>query len=264
MVLQQLGQSFLRILKTARSAPLVLMLGLIISLPVRADSSALIRATIGMDRQYIPALIYTGQGDQASAEKAMMRFTAQWSDFVSTFAVNSEDPQWQHFLDLASGMVSEAFVDVKEGEMTAAYQRLEAVGVTLRGMRERNGIDYYLDDLNHYKRYMETMIRTAEAREGLFSMAQIRTLQKNWAQVWPRWQEIRHHVSKARFDQELYGFSDDRFVALKQAVAQEQLALNRLRQALRTGTHKEIADAAIGLEAGFMRTYRAFGDMPYE
>lgn len=238
---------------------------LIMSGTASANDNALLQSTIEMDRQYIPAIIYIEQGDRQSASDAMMKFSEQWSSFVTTFAVNSDDPEWQHFLDIASGMVSEAFMDVQEGNLESAQKQMEAVTVTLHGLRERNGISYYVDELNAYKPYMDALIATADSKTGKrFTKAQIKTLQKNWAQVWPRWEAIRHHVSRAKFDQELFGFSDDRFVELKQAVAQEQLALNKLRQALRSGTHQEMADAAIGLEAGFMRTYRAFGDMPYE
>ncbi|MDX1399239.1 MAG: hypothetical protein R3204_11995 [Oceanospirillum sp.] len=238
---------------------------LIMSGTASANDNALLQSTIEMDRQYIPAIIYIEQGDRQSASDAMMKFSEQWSSFVTTFAVNSDDPEWQHFLDIASGMVSEAFMDVQEGNLESAQKQMEAVTVTLHGLRERNGISYYVDELNAYKPYMDALIATADSKTGKrFTKAQIKTLQKNWAQVWPRWEAIRHHVSRAKFDQELFGFSDDRFVELKQAVAQEQLALNKLREALRSGTHQEMADAAIGLEAGFMRTYRAFGDMPYE
>jgi len=238
---------------------------LIMSGTASANDNALLQSTIEMDRQYIPAIIYIEQGDRQSASDAMMKFSEQWSSFVTTFAVNSDDPEWQHFLDIASGMVSEAFMDVQEGNLDSAQKQMEAVTVTLHGLRERNGISYYVDELNAYKPYMDALIATADSKTGKrFTKAQIKTLQKNWAQVWPRWEAIRHHVSRAKFDQELFGFSDDRFVELKQAVAQEQLALNKLREALRSGTHQEMADAAIGLEAGFMRTYRAFGDMPYE
>ena len=241
----------------------VLTMSLVLTGVASANDHALLRATIEMDRQYIPALIYTRQGDAESAAQAMMRFSTQWSDFVTTFAVSSDDPQWQHYLDIASGMVSEAFVDIQEGDLSAAHHQLESVRITLQGLRERNGISYYVDELNAYKPYMDALVATGLAKKPgqRFTRAQILTLQKNWAQVWPRWQQIRQHVSQAKFDQELFGFSDDHLVELKQAVALEQMALNRLRQALRTGTHQEMADAAIGLELGFMRSYRAFGDM---
>lgn len=258
MVLQRL-RTFV-----SRAIQLV-VLSVLMSGTASANDKALLQATIEMDRQYIPAVIYIDQGDRQSASDAMMKFSEQWSSFITTFEVNSDDPEWPHFLDIASGMVSEAFMDVQEGNLESAKKQMEAVTVTLHGLRERNGINYYVDELNAYKPYMDALIAVADSKSGkLFTKDQIRALQKNWAQVWPRWEAIRHHVSRAKFDQALYGFTDDRFVELKQAVAQEQLALNKLRQALRSGTHQEMADAAIGLEAGFMRTYRAFGDMPYE
>lgn len=258
MVLQRL-RTFV-----SRAIQLV-VLSVLMSGTASANDKALLQATIEMDRQYIPAVIYIDQGDRQSASDAMMKFSEQWSSFITTFEVNSDDPEWPHFLDIASGMVSEAFIDVQQGDLESAKKQMEAVTVTLHGLRERNGINYYVDELNAYKPYMDALIAVADSKSGkLFTKDQIRALQKNWAQVWPRWEAIRHHVSRAKFDQALYGFTDDRFVELKQAVAQEQLALNKLRQALRSGTHQEMADAAIGLEAGFMRTYRAFGDMPYE
>ncbi|MDX1320881.1 MAG: hypothetical protein R3207_11935, partial [Oceanospirillum sp.] len=175
---------------------------LIMSGTASANDNALLQSTIEMDRQYIPAIIYIEQGDRQSASDAMMKFSEQWSSFVTTFAVNSDDPEWQHFLDIASGMVSEAFMDVQEGNLESAQKQMEAVTVTLHGLRERNGISYYVDELNAYKPYMDALIATADSKTGKrFTKAQIKTLQKNWAQVWPRWEAIRHHVSRAKFDQ---------------------------------------------------------------
>lgn len=258
MILQRVG-TFIRY--TGQ----VIILSLALMTNVFATDNALLKATIEMDRQYIPALIYAQMGDQDAAQEAMMSFSTEWTYFATTFAVNSDDPEWQYFVDIASGMVSSAFVDVLEGDLDSGYQNLKAVSTTMHGLRERNGINYYVDALNAYKPFMDALITTADNKDGkLFTKAQIKTLQKNWAQVWPRWEAIRHHVSQAKFDQELFGFNDGQFVELKKAVAQEQLALNKLRRALRIGSHNEMARAAIGLEAGFMRTYRAFGDMPHE
>ena len=258
MVLQRLRTFVSRVIQ-------LMALSVLMSGAALANDKALLQATIEMDRQYIPAVIYIRQGDRQSAADAMMKFSEQWSAFATTFEVNSDDPEWQHFLDIASGMVSEAFIDVQQGDLESARKQMAAVTVTLHGLRERNGISYYVDELNAYKPYMDAMIDVADSKKGnLFTKAQIKTLQKNWAKVWPRWEAIRHHVSRAKFDQQLFGFTDDSFVELKQAVAQEQIALNKMREALRSGTHQDMAEAAIGLEAGFMRTYRAFGDMPFE
>jgi len=255
----------LRVGTLVKYAVQVIALGLLFTGSASAMDKAMLKATIEMDRQYIPALIYAQMGDQVAAEDAMMSFSTEWTSFATTFAVNSEDPEWQHFVDIASGMVSSAFVDIREGDLESGYSNLKAVSTTMHGLRERNGINYYVDELNAYKPYMDALIATADNKKGKrFTMAQIKTLQKNWAQVWPRWESIRHHVSRAKFDQELFGFSDDRLVELKQAVAQEQLALNKLRWALRTGSHQEMADAAIGLEAGVMLPCCAFGVMPSE
>lgn len=257
MVLQQFRTFVSRAMK-------LMAIGALLPGAAWADDKSLIQATIGLDRQYIPAVIYLEQGDREYARDAMMKYSRSWSDFVTTFAVDSDDPEWQHFLDIASGMVSKAFVDIEEGDLESAQQQLEAVTVTLHGLRERNGISYYIDELNAYKPYMDAIVQTSESKGKHFTKAQIKLIQKNWAQVWPRWESIRRHVSRAEFDQQLYGFTDERLVALKRAVAQEQTALNKLRKALINGSHQAIADAGIGLEAGYMKTYRTFGDMPFE
>lgn len=84
------------------------VLSVLMSGTASANDKALLQATIEMDRQYIPAVIYIDQGDRQSASDAMMKFSEQWSSFITTFEVNSDDPEWPHFLDIASGMVSEA------------------------------------------------------------------------------------------------------------------------------------------------------------
>lgn len=230
-----------------------------------AQENGLLKATIEMDRHYIPALIATAQQDQAAAKDAMADFSQEWVKFSGAFAIHSADPEWQHFMEIATNKVSEAFVDVQEGKLEHAHHALETVRITLHGLRERNGISYYVDELNAYHHYMEQIVQTIKNRTGeQFSKAEIKTIQKNWAEVWPRWDAIRRHVSQAKFDQALFGFSDDRLVELKQAVAEEQAALYKLKYALINGSDQRIAEAGLGLVAGFKRTYRTFGDLPIE
>lgn len=230
-----------------------------------AQENGLLKATIEMDRQYIPALIATSQQNQAAAQDAMSDFSQEWVKFSGAFAIHSTDPEWQYFMDIATNKVSEAFVDVQEGKLRKAHEALETVRITLHGLRERNGIDYYVDELNAYHQYMENIVKTIQNRKSdQFTKAEIKTIQKNWAEVWPRWENIRRHVSRAEFDQTLFGFSDDRLVELKQAVAEEQAALYQLKRALLNGSDKLIADAGLGLVPGFKRTYRTFGDLPIE
>ncbi len=260
MVLQRLGYVARRIVQaTALSFALT-------GIPAFADDhQGLLKATIEMDHQYIPVLYYTAQGDFVASEQAMQDFLSEWQAFLSVNEGYAKDPEWQHFIAVATKMVNTADEQVLSGDLMAASKSLAGIRITLQGLRERNGInDYFLDELHRYHSHMQAIVAAGDTDGMAMSQEAVRTVQKHWAEVWPRWEKIRRHFSQAKFDQEMYNFSDDRLVELKQAVAEEQVALYQLKFALINGDPKRIANAATGLTPGFERTYRAFGDMPFE
>jgi hypothetical protein len=231
-----------------------------------SDHQELLKATIKLDFEYISALFYTSQGDFVASEQAMQDLQAQWQQFSSVYDSLDIDPQWQHFVAAANRMIQTADEYVVSGKLMKAHEELEGVRVTLQGLRERNGIDdYFLDQLHGYHVHMNAIFQAGKGKTAAqMTEGDVKTIQKHWAEVWPRWEKIRHHVSRAKFDQALYNFSDDRLIELKQAISEEQVALYQLKLALLNGDRDRIARAAEGLPAGFMRTYRAFGDIPYD
>ncbi len=261
MVLQRIGSVVRRTLQTA------MVLQVLASTQVFAsDHQALLKATVKLDFEYIPALHYTSQGNFVASEQAMHELKRQWQQFSSVYSSSEVDPQWQHFVAAAGRMIEAADQHVLGGDLIQAHKELEGVRVTLQGLRERNGItDYFLDQLHGYHVHMDAIVQAGKGKTAAqMTLKDVRTIQKHWAQVWPRWEKIRHQVSRAQFDQAFYNFSDDRLVELKQAISEEQVALYQLKLALLNGDRGRIARAAEGLSSGFMRTYRAFGDIPYD
>lgn len=261
MVLQRIGSVVRRTLQTA-----VVLQALASTQVFASDHQELLKATVKLDFEYIPALYYTSQGDFVASEQAMQDLQNQWQQFSSVYNKLDIDPQWQYFVEAANRMIQSADKHVVNGDLAKAHEELEGVRVTLQGLRERNGIDsYFLDQLHSYHVHMDAIVQAGQGKTAAqMTLKDVQTIQKHWAQVWPRWEKIRHQVSRAQFDQEFYNFSDDRLVELKQAISEEQVALFQLRLALLNGDRGRIARAAEGLPAGFMRTYRAFGDIPYD
>ncbi|MBB1489559.1 hypothetical protein [Oceanospirillum sediminis] len=228
------------------------------------EHKGIIDATIRLDRKYIPALYYTHIADQVKAEESIKALNAQWGLFLKHYDRLNSDDNWQHFISVASGMITDAQKAVAEGQMKTAHDRLSGVAVTLRGLRERNGISgYFLDQLNDYRVHMDAIVAAGKSGAAM-KMSDIRIIQKHWAQVWPRWETIRRHISRNKFDQQRYGFSDNRLIELKQAIAQEQQALFDLKFALLNGDRGRIGKATAALPAGFERTWRAFGELDYD
>lgn len=261
MVLQRIGSVVRRTLQTA-----VVLQALASTQVFASDHQDLLKATVKLDFEYISALYYTSQGDFVASEQAMQDLNAQWQQFSSVYETSDIDPQWQYFVSAAGRMIEAADEHVVSGKLADAHKELEGVRVTLQGLRERNGItDYFLDQLHDYHVHMDAIVQVAKGKTGTeMTLRDVQTVQKHWAEVWPRWEKIRHQVSRAKFDQEFYNFSDDRLIELKQAISEEQVALYQLRLALLNGDRERIARAAEGLPPGFMRTYRAFGDIPYD
>ena len=230
-----------------------------------ADSrqTRLLQATVALDQAFIPTQIFLQQGDQPLALEEMKMFVRHWQRFADDFSDFRPKSHWPDFVALTTGMVKRAHKALAQGDLESAAHTLNQVRVTLHHLRTRNGVDYYPDALHAYRPHLKKLITQAESADnGRYSEMQIRQLRESWARAWPRWQAIRRHVSQAAFDQQLFEFSDGRFVALKQAVAQQQSALYRLRRALNERDHQAIARMAVVLEAGYMRTFRAFGDLP--
>lgn len=243
-----------------------LVAAMLLSGPARAEHHAdVIDATVQFDHQYIPTLYFIRTSDATSAAQALDKLKGQWQVFRQQFDHLDSDPQWHHFIGIASGMLSDAEQALSEGNLPAASEHLEGIAVTLRGLRERNGVTgYFLDELYDYRYHMQAIINAVKGKTAQsMTLADVRTVQKHWAEVWPRWDRIRRKVSRGEFDQHRYRFSDDRFIELKQAIGQEQQALFDLKFALLNGSRDRIAQAGVALSPGFERAWRAFGDLDY-
>ena len=124
-----------------------------------ADSAAL-------DKAYIPALALTNQNEPEKSKAAMAKLKDAWRVYAATYrAAKPSDRTWrQGFADIDSWL-AQADATVTTGTRLAdAHDTLEYVRVTLMQLRQKNGIDYFLDHQTAFHEPMEEIVLTVKGK----------------------------------------------------------------------------------------------------
>jgi hypothetical protein len=219
---------------------------------LRADMAAL-------DRAYIAALALTSQEKLIPARRAMAVLVPTWQAFQAKYAqVNPSDPQWSVDFDDVDGRIHRADAIVTAGTaLLDAHEELEGVRITLMGLRERSGIDYYVDDLTRFHEPMETIVLAAKDKTPeSFTPADLATIQAHLPEAQARWQRVVAH----EFDAALFGFPESKQTALRAGIAAETEALAQLEQALAAGDTTAIVKRSVAIKPSFAALFMLFGD----
>ena len=182
-----------------------------------------------------------------------------WQAFqVKYIAANPADPQWRPDFDAVGGMIERADGIVKTGsDLVAAHDELEGVRITLMHLRERNGVEYYVDRLTRFHEPMEAIVLAAKGKTAeTLTSADLETIRANLPEAQTIWSE----VTAARFEPALFGFGGEKHAAMQKQIAAETDALAQLQAALDDGGPAAIAQRSVALKPSFSVLFMLFGD----
>jgi len=242
-----------------RLLPLYLVVVIFISaIPTaRAD---MLQDMVHFDQAYIPVLALTSDEKLPPARAAMKTLKPVWKSFKQQYATNKNDPKWQTDIGRIDAYISAGEKIIARGTgLKDAHEELEHVRIVFMEMRERNGIEYFVDHLTRFHKPMEEIVLAAKGKTAkTLTDADIRKVR----QTLPGTKQLWQATSKATFDPKLYEFDKSQAETLRKLLNKEQQALSRLEKALQGGDRKEIIAAAVGIKPNFAKIFKTFGRFP--
>lgn len=223
----------------------------------RAD---MLKDMVHFDQAYIPVLAFTSDEKLQPARATMKTLKPAWQSFKQQYSANKNDPQWQADIDKIDSYISAGEKIITRGTgLKDAHEELEHVRIVFMNMRERNGIDYFIDHLTRFHEPMEEIVLAAKGKTpDKLTDENVALIKK----VSPKTKKLWHTTSTAAFDPKLYEFDKMQTETLRNLINKEQQALARLEKALKSGNRAEIIGAAVGIKPNFAKLFKAFGRFP--
>lgn len=216
----------------------------------------LMQAFVGLDRDYIPALVSTQRGERQVAVAAMDRLQETWDRFSEEWAEHDGSDLWGSTMEQVENHIlqADALVDIEDGDLMDAHTALEEVRILLWDLRVDMNVEYYLDRLTAFHEVMEEIERAARADDpAAMDLERIRELE---IQATAQWQDVVDNPP----DPHLFALSPEGLEAKIGMAAAVTEALERLTAALEGEDRAAIQRAARGIKPPFAELYMSFGD----
>lgn len=235
---------------------------LILSVPLYSENGEkLLQAMVTLDRSYIPALGYTGQGKPAlqKARNAMRRFEKAWKDF--TAYNTSLEKEWRirdkDIQDIENS-VSRASAELFSGNNPEkAHEYLESIRQIFLKIRESAGLPYFLDDLTGFHDAMEKVSRQAVQSEALGRDNGKKTeFRKDLEKADRLFERAYGNIGLA----DRHGLDKVRMKRLAPMMDKERKILRNMKKYLAEENWKSVREAGQNLKKQFVQIYFLFGD----
>ena len=213
-----------------------------------ADSAAL-------DKAYIPALALTNQNEPEKSKAAMAKLKDAWRVYAATYrAAKPSDRTWrQGFADIDSWL-AQADATVTTG--TRLADTLEYVRVTLMQLRQKNGIDYFLDHQTAFHEPMEEIVLTVKGKTpDTLTPKDVEKIRQHIPALTTRWSAVQ----KAPVNPADFGFDSARSTKMKQLMDQETAAISALLAVLAQPDNATVIQRAAAIKPPFAQLYMLFG-----
>jgi len=246
--------------KTTLTATVLVVAALgLIYVEMAEREAQLVQSMVSLDKRYIPALALTSAQKLEPSRKAMTRLLEEWESFRESHkGMQKQDSAWQADMERIEQLFLSAQKQLAtDGELHNAHEELEQVRVILLGVRERNGIDYFVDHLTRFHEPMEQIVMQVKGKSPTQLNAQdVAALQQQLGMASTLWQM----VITTPVDKNLYGFSAQKMKQIDGLMREEKAALVHLQGALELGSNEKIIQAALGVKPAFAQMFKLFGD----
>jgi hypothetical protein len=231
------------------------LVGLLFATAARAD---FVVDSAAFDKAYIPALAVTSQGEAEKSKAAMARLNQAWLLYSNAHRQdNPGDASWEKGFAEIDKWIREADAIVARGDtLIDAHNVLEHVRVILMQLRQKHGIDYYLDHQTAFHEPMETIVLAAKGKTpATLTEQDLATIRNTLPALDARWKAVQN----ARFEPGNYGLDSTRAAKVKQTVERETEAIETLKKALAGSDKSAMIQSAAAIKPPFAQLYMLFG-----
>ncbi len=222
----------------------------------------LLRSMAQLDQAYIPAFIFTDLHKQREAEIAIERLRERWNMIYEQYyglqlkyGVNIVDKFWKEDFDRTLTELELAETLIKAEQLTEAHERLVSIRTVLRNLRQRNGLEYFLDGMTAYHDAMEMIRLSLRGKDKLREkdhkqlVALFEQAQNSWAKL-----------DVTKIETKNFGFKSKKIEAIRRRIREQEKHLAAFEAALSSGNADLIFQSAQDLRPNFTVLYKAFGD----
>jgi len=219
---------------------------------------------VALDAVYIPALAMTTAAaqDAAFAPKARASLAAlrsQWPALKQALALTwgTKVPAgWSHALASTGRHIEAASGAASQSDWKHAHDALEPVRIDLMKVRQRHGLDYFVDRLTAFHEPMEQLAQAGSTwQPSALDATHQAELERAYAHARTLWRGIEGQS----VDPKQYGLSLARATQLRKAIDEVSAALAQLSDALRGDDKVRVLKAAAAIKSPFARAFMAFG-----
>jgi hypothetical protein len=215
---------------------------------------------VSFDQAYIPVLFFTSVENLDASLASYNVLEKEWDAFQSAGKQLFNDPKWDNEQIEIDLHIKEAATFITAGkDLKEAHESLEQVREILMEARHRNNIDYFVDHLTAYHEPMEQIVLTAkESSPDQWTAETTAKIQSVLPEAKALWQA----TLKAPFDLAKYGFNETRHEKMRQLMAAETLALEKLKQSLEEEKPvTQIRKNALDIKKHFAGLFKLFGNL---
>lgn len=238
---------------------LLIIVSMLVTMPAFAsEQSDLLQAMAEFDRNYIPALSLTNQGQQAQSVNAIRRLRTDWAEFKIRYqdGYGSDNQQWQQDMNAIEEQMTQAQNQINVNELSEAHESLEKIRFIFMEMRQRNGIEYFMDYLTRFHEPMEEIVMLAAQAENRNPESVKLDILKRMEPLLSSWNDVRN----TELPLELFDVPEEKQTLIRKFIEDESEALSQLESALQHKTMPDIIKAAKGIKPPFVRLYLSFGN----
>lgn len=121
---------------------------------------------------YRIALFQTNMKDMEKSQNSVQKFQQNWTKIIDVYGTAppetfSSDPQWETTLKNISSIARKSAEEIKNNELAAAHETLEAIRDELSDLRRRNSVIIFSDHINNYHAVMEKLFEPKYKPENL-------------------------------------------------------------------------------------------------
>jgi hypothetical protein len=233
------------------------VLGMLCAASARAD---MVSDSAVFDRTYIAALALTSQNEAEKSKTAMTKLNQAWRTYAGAYrSYKPADAAWKTgFSDIDTAIAKADGLVARGDSLPMAHDALEPVRVILMRLRQKHGIDYYVDYQTAFHEPMEAIVLTVKGKTpDTLTQEDMDKMRRLLPTLEARWMALQN----AKFEPGKHGFDDPRAAKLKQLSEQETLAVAAFKRALAESDKSAIIQRAAAIKPPFAQMFMLFGDL---
>jgi hypothetical protein len=230
----------------------VVSITILASLISGCDTTQIKKAMVHFDRAFVPVLVYSFEGDVHQAKRSVFYLEFQWQKLKKQYQAYL--PEEAEALNRINSWLGDAYYAIDANNMTLAANQLEHVKYEFMELRQKYGVDYYLDDLFNFQD--EIGLLSEAAGDELMCLMEWGEYEQLLQRAIKDWQAIRAQP----LDSTLHEFDEARLQQLAYKQDAMEAVLYQFAETFSCASRQQLAVASQSLQPAFFEVLRMFGN----